>query len=169
MPPGSHWRGQHHLSGPREDLLRPSLTGNAQAAAPYSVQTTFLTGFFGGPFGALAICATNSVRLRRVSKDAAVWVVLLAALVLGGWLLFHSTTGADVRGWFTEQLGGRAASLSGRLTGLAIVGIGYLLHRREQVNADLMGLTRPNGWIGGVACIVFGMALSIAFISIITG
>lgn len=168
-PPEVIGGGNIILSGPREDLLQPSLTGNARAAAPYSVQTTFLTGFFGGPFGALAICATNSVRLRRVSKDVAVWVVLLAALAVGGWLLFHSTTGADVRGWFTEQFGGRATRFSGQLTGLAVVGIGYLLHRKEQVNADLMGLTRPNGWIGGVACIVFGMALSIAFISIIMG
>jgi hypothetical protein len=155
------------LSGPREDLLRPTLTGNARAAAPYSVQTTFLTGFFGGPFGALAICATNSVRLRRVSKDVAVWVVLLAALALGGWLLFHSTAGADVRSWFTDQFGARAARFSGQASGLAIVGIGYLLHRKEQVNADLMGLTRPNGWIGGVLCIVFGIMLSVAYISIL--
>jgi hypothetical protein len=109
------------------------------------------------------------VRLRRVSKDAAVWVALLAALALGGWLLFHSSAGADVRGWFTEQLGGRAARFSGQLSGLAIVGIGYLLHRKEQVNADLVGLTRPNGWIAGVACIVLGMALSIAYIAIIMG
>jgi hypothetical protein len=155
------------LSGPREDLLQPTLTGNARAAAPYSVQTTFLTGFFGGPFGALAICATNSVRLRRVSKDVAVWVVLLAALALGGWLLFHSTAGADVRSWFTDQFGGRAARFSGQASGLAIVGIGYLLHRKEQVNADLMGLTRPNGWIGGALCIVFGIMLSVAYISIL--
>jgi hypothetical protein len=155
------------LSGPREDLLQPTLTGNARAAAPYSVQTTFLTGFFGGPFGALAICATNSVRLRRVSKDVAVWVVLLAALALGGWLLFHSTAGADVRSWFTDQFGARAARFSGQASGLAIVGIGYLLHRKEQVNADLMGLTRPNGWIGGVLCIVFGIMLSVAYISIL--
>jgi hypothetical protein len=155
------------LSGPREDLLQPTLTGNARAAAPYSVQTTFLTGFFGGPFGALAICATNSVRLRRVSKDVTVWVVLLAALALGGWLLFHSPTGADVRAWFTDQFGGRAGRLSGQASGLVIVGIGYLLHRKEQVNADLMGLTRPNGWVAGVLCIVFGIMLSVAYISIL--
>jgi hypothetical protein len=155
------------LSGPREDLLRPTLSGNARAAAPYSVQTTFLTGFFGGPFGALAICATNSVRLRRVSKDVAVWVTLLVALALGGWLLFHSSGGAEVRGWFSEQFGSTAARLSGQASGLAIVGVGHLLHRKEQVNADLMGVTRPNGWIGGVLCIIFGIMLSIAYVSII--
>lgn len=155
------------MSGPREDLLQPTLTGSARAAAPYSVQTTFLTGFFGGPFGALAICATNSVRLGRVSKDVVVWTVLLAALALGGWLLFHSTAGADVRSWFTDQFGARAARFSGQLSGLAIVGVGYLLHRKEQVSADLMGLTRPNGWIAGVLCILFGLALSVAYVSII--
>lgn len=155
------------MSGPREDLLQPTLTGTARTAAPYSVQTTFLTGFLGGPFGALAICATNSVRLRRVSKDVAVWAALLAALAVGGWLLFHSTAGAELRSWFSDQFGGRAARFSGQASGLAIVAVGYLLHRKEQLNADLMGLTRPNGWIGGVLCIIFGIMLSVAYISII--
>jgi hypothetical protein len=155
------------LSAPREDLLQPTLTGTAPAAAPYSVQTTFLTGFFGGPFAALAILAINSFRLRRVSRDALVWSALLVLLAIGGWLLFHSAAGADVRSWFTDQFGSRAARFSGQALGLAIVGVGYLLHRREQVNADLMGLARPNGWIGGIGCIVIGMAVSVAFITII--
>jgi uncharacterized membrane protein len=148
-------------------LLQPTLTGTARTAAPYSVQTTFLTGFFGGPFAALAILAMNSFRLRRVSRDALVWSALLVSLAIGGWLLFHSAAGADVRGWFTDKFGGRAARFTGQALGLAIVGVGYLLHRREQVNADLMGLARPNGWIGGIGCIVIGMAVSIAFLTII--
>jgi hypothetical protein len=158
----------YRLSGPREDLLQPTLTaGVAQATAPYSVQTTFLTGFFGGPFAALAILAVNSFRLRRVSRDALVLGALLLLLAIGGWLLFHSVAGAEVRAWFTEQFGRRAARFSGQALGLAIVGVGYLLHRREQVNADLMGLTRPNGWIGGIACILVGTAASIAFLTLI--
>jgi hypothetical protein len=155
------------LSGPREDLLQPTLTGAAPAAAPYSVQTTFLTGFFGGPFAALAILAMNSFRLRRLARDALVWGALLVLLAMGGWLLFHSAAGADVRSWFTDQFGRRAARFSGQALGLAIVGVGYLLHRREQVNADLMGLARPNGWVGGLGCIVIGMAVSVAFFTII--
>ena len=147
--------------------MQPTLTGTAPAAAPYSVQTTFLTGFFGGPFAALAILAMNSFRLRRVSRDALVWGALLVALAIGGWLLFHSAAGAELRSWSTSQFGSRAGGLSGRALGLAIVGVGYLLHRREQVNADLMGLKRPNGWIGGIGCIVIGMAVSVAFITII--
>jgi hypothetical protein len=148
-------------------LLQPTLTGTAPAAAPYSVQTTFLTGFFGGPFAALAILAMNSFRLRRLARDAIVWSALLAALAIGGWLLFHSAAGTDVRSWFTGQFGSRTASFSGHALGLVIVGVGYLLHRREQVNADLMGLTRPNGWIGGIGCIVTGMAVSVAFLAIV--
>ena len=131
------------------------------------MQTTFLTGFFGGPFAALAILAMNSFRLRRIARDALVWGALLVLLAIGGWLLFHSAAGADVRSWFKDELGTRAARFSGQALGLAIVGVGYLLHRREQVNADLMGLTRPNGWIGGIGCIVIGMAVSVAFITII--
>ncbi|HJY40281.1 MAG TPA: hypothetical protein VJ303_03565 [Steroidobacteraceae bacterium] len=155
------------MSVPREDLLQPTLTGAVRTAAPYSVQTTFLTGFFGGPFAALAILAMNSFRLRRVPRDALVWSALLVLLAIGGWLLFHSVAGAEVRAWFTDQFGNRAVRFSGQALGLAIVGVGYLLHRREQVNADLMGLTRPNGWIGGIGCIVLGMAVSVAFLTII--
>jgi hypothetical protein len=155
------------LSAPREDLLRPTLTGTARTAPPYSVQTTFLTGFFGGPFAALAILAINSFRLRRISRDAIVWSALLVMLAVGGWLLFHSVAGADVRAWFTDQFGSRAARFAGQALGLAVVGVGYLLHRREQVNADLMGLTRPNGWIGGIGCIVIGMVVSVAFLTLV--
>src|SRR5690349_3436290 len=155
------------MSAPREDLLRPTLSDDVRTAAPYSVQTTFLTGFFGGPFAALAILATNSVRLRRVSSDAAVLGAILVVLALGGWLLFHSNAGADLRGMFNDQFGDRAARFSGQAAGLAVVGIGYLLHRKEQVNADLMGVTRPNGWIGGLLCMIVGVTLSVAYLSII--
>ena len=104
--------------------MQPTLTGTAPAAAPYSVQTTFLTGFFGGPFAALAILAMNSFRLRRIARDALVWSALLVLLAIGGWLLFHSAAGADVRSWFTDELGTRAARFSGQALGLAIVGVG---------------------------------------------
>ena len=156
------------MSAPREDLLRPTLTRESPTLAPYSVQTTFLTGFFGGPFAALAILATNSVRLRRVSRDAPVIGAALLAVVLGGWLLFHSAAGAEVRSWFVEQFGTLASRLSRQGTGLVIVGIGYLLHRKEQLNADLAALTRPNGWGAGLPCAFLGAGLFVAFVSIIT-
>jgi hypothetical protein len=155
------------MSAPREDLLQPTLTRESQALAPYSVQTTFLTGFFGGPFAALAILATNSVRLRRVSRDAAVLGTILLVVVLGGWLLFHSAAGVDVRSWFAEQFGPTAARFSRQGIGLVIVGIGYLLHRKEQMNADLAGLTRPNGWGAGLLCALLGAGLFVSFVSII--
>jgi hypothetical protein len=157
------------MSTHRDDLLQPTLTGESQALAPYSVQTTFLTGFFGGPFAALAILATNSVRLRRISRDAALLAAILVAVVAGGWLLFHSAAGANVRSWFVEQFGTTAARFSRQGIGLVIVGIGYLLHRREQVGADLAGLTRPNGWVAGLLCAIFGAMLFIAFVAIIMG
>jgi hypothetical protein len=157
------------MSAPREDLLQPTLTRESQTLAPYSVQTTFLTGFFGGPFAALAILATNSVRLRRVSRDAAVLGTILLAVVLGGWWLFHSAAGADVRSWFVEQFGTTAARFSRQGVGLVIVGIGYVLHRKEQVGADLAALARPNGWVAGLACGIFGAMLFVAYVAIITG
>ena len=157
------------MSTHRDDLLQPTLTRDTQALAPYSVQTTFLTGFFGGPFAALAILATNSVRLRRVSRDAAVLGTILVGVVAGGWLLFHSAAGADVRSWFVEQFGATAARFSRQGIGLVIVGIGYLLHRKEQVGADLAGLTRPNGWVAGLLCAILGATLFIAFVAIVMG
>lgn len=152
------------MSAPREDLLQPTLTRESPTLAPYSVQTTFLSGFFGGPFAALAILATNSVRLRRVSRDAAVLGTILLVVVLGGWLLFHSAAGADVRGWFVEQFGATAARFSRQGVGLIIVGIGYMLHRKEQVGADLAGLTRPNGWFAGLPCAILGAILFTFFV-----
>jgi hypothetical protein len=152
------------MSAPREDLLQPTLTRESQTLAPYSVQTTFLSGFFGGPFAALAILATNSVRLRRVSRDAAVLGTILLAVVFGGWLLFHSAAGTDVRGWFVEQFGVTAARFSRQGVGLIIVGIGYMLHRKEQVGADLAGLARPNGWFAGLPCAILGAILFTFFV-----
>jgi hypothetical protein len=144
----------------RDELLRPSLTGVSVARAPYSVQTVFMTSFFGGPFAAIAIIGVNSVRLQRLPKDlpvlgaALVAVVgFMAALYLTGW-------GVDLRNDLTAFAGPRAASYLFRVIGFVIFGIGYTLHRAEQRSADFMGLDRPNGWIGGLACIAGGTAVS---------
>jgi hypothetical protein len=64
-------------------------------AAPYSVQATFLTGFFGGPFGAIAIQVLNSIRLRRLARDVPIWIALLLVTLIGIWAL-HQTAGGFV-------------------------------------------------------------------------
>ena len=144
----------------REDLLQPSLANDsAPAAAPYSVRTTFLTGFFGGPFAAIAILATNSVRLRRVFRDLPVILVSAAVLLVGSWALQKTAGGAVARQWLDETIGANNLRYVYRLLALMIVGCGYLLHRQEQINSDLVGLKRPNGWIAGLICIVGGFVL----------
>jgi hypothetical protein len=146
--------------GSREELLRPSLADDSPpAAAPYSVQTTFLSGFFGGPFAAAALFAVNAVRMKRVARDAPVCVAMLAAIVGGWWLLQHTDAGAAVQAWLSAQLGRTGPRFGYRIAALVFVGIGYLVHRREQRTATLAGLDRPNGLIAGLLCIGLDVAL----------
>lgn len=154
------------MSFTRDELLRPSLDGGAVAKAPYSVRTTFLTAFFGGPLAAIAITAVNSVRLQRWMRDLAplgaaliVYVAFMLVLVLTDW-------GVGFRAGLNEIAGPRGASYFDRLIGLALFGMGYMLHRREQRSSDLMDLTRPNGWIAGLACIALGLVLMVAFFAL---
>lgn len=151
------------MSLSRDELLRPSLQGATVAKAPYSVQTMFLTSFFGGPFAALAIIGANAARLQRLPRDLlplglalAATAAFLGALHLAGW-------GTDLRNYLTELAGPSAVSYVARVVGLIIFGMGYALHRAEQRSADFMGLDRPNGWIGGIACILVGTAAAFAF------
>jgi hypothetical protein len=148
------------MSERREDLLQPSLTDDAPpAAAPYSVQTTFLTGFFGGPFAAIAIFAVNSFRLRRVPRDVPAWLVMLACILMGWWAVGNTALGAAGVEWLREQFGPSGARFGYRIVALLIVGAGYFLHRTEQRAATLAGLTRPNGLVAGLLCIGAGIAL----------
>lgn len=148
------------MNSSRESLLQPSL-GDADPppAAPYSVQTSFLSGFFGGPFAAIGMLAINSFRLRRVARDTPVWIAILASVLIGAWALYHTAPGADALARFNEQFGAGSLRYAYRIIALLIVGMGYLLHRREQRNSDLLGLPRPNGWIPGIICTVGGIAL----------
>ncbi|MCW5621944.1 MAG: hypothetical protein KIS79_12635 [Burkholderiales bacterium] len=150
------------MNSPREDLLRPSLSGgDSPVSAPYSMQTTFLTGFFGGPFAAIAIFAINSFRLRRISRDLPVGIGMLLVVLLGMWVLHRTAPGGAALAWLEASLGSRSIRFVHQMAGLLIVGAAYLLHRREQRNSDLLGLKRPNGWVAGIACILLGTALSI--------
>lgn len=145
----------------REDLLRPTLGADAgPAAAPYSVQATFFTGFFGGPVAAIALLAINSSRLRRLGRDWWVFAACLIATIVFAWMLHGSTPAfAPARDWLTSTIGEKPHRHAYRLVALIFVGIGYLLHRREQRNTDLLGITRPNGWVAGGLCTLGGVVL----------
>jgi hypothetical protein len=154
---------QTSMSASRDELLQPTLSEQAQSAAPYSIQATFFTGFFGGPFAALAIIGVNSVRLRRLQRDVLVLTTLLALVLLVGWMFYATQLGLAMQAWLTETFGRGNLRFVSRLSGLLVVGAGYLLHRREQRNAELVGMKRPNGWIAGIACVVIGSALMLGY------
>lgn len=149
------------MDASREDLLQPTLGADARpAAAPYSVQATFFTGFFGGPFAAIALLGVNSSRLRRLGRDWPVLVACLIAAIFLGWVLHGSAQAVSpVRDWLSDTMGQNGVRYAYRLVALIFVGVGYLLHRREQRNTDVLGLSRPNGWVAGGICTAGGIAL----------
>lgn len=159
------------MDASRESLLQPSLAADARpSAAPYSVQATFLTGFFGGPFAAIALIAVNSFRLRRLGRDWPVFAACLVATIVLGWVLNGSAPAvAPLRDWLDGTLGQQSVRYAYRFVALIFVGVGYLLHRREQRNTDVLGLSRPNGWIAGGLCALGGIALLAAFMAGIGG
>lgn len=156
-----------HMTLSREALLQPTLSENSPTAAPYSIQATFFTGFFGGPLAALAILALSSLRLRRLARDALVYLALLLLTVVGSWALYKTAAGAAVRDWLGAHLGTSYLRYTFRFVALIIVGLGYLLHRREHRNADLVGLARPNGWIAGIFCIFLGILFHVGLLFLI--
>jgi hypothetical protein len=152
------------MSMSREELLRPSLSSGVIAKAPYSVRATFLTAFFGGSVAAIAITAVNSGRLRRFRRDLAVLALMLVAVLVFRMALIYTDWGRGFVVWLTELAGTRGLAYFDRLLGLALFGLGYALHRKEQRGADFVGLERPNGWLAGLACIGFSIAFTVVFI-----
>lgn len=145
----------------RAELLRPSLSGSDRLRrAPYSHQVCFLGAFFGGPFAAAGLLAVNAWRLDRLRRDASVIVLAVFAAFT---FYASSRPGGLLFGLLqplVQWLGPRTFVYAERLAALALFGLAAALHRREQRSVDLFGLPRPNGWIGGIAAIVGGIALS---------
>lgn len=151
------------MSLSREELLQSSLGDRPITRAPYSVRTAFITSFFGGPFAAIGIIGANSVRLQRWRQDLLPLGFILAATA-GFFASLHLTAwGEDLGNYLFTLAGQRVVPYLSRVIALAIFGIGYALHRKEQRSADFMGLDRPNGWIGSLACIVGGAAAAFLF------
>lgn len=157
------------MNASREGLLQPTLGEDARpAAAPYSVQATFFTAFLGGPFAAIAITAVNSWRLRRVGRDWPALAACLVAAVFLGWAIHGSAPAvAPLRDWLNDVMGERSARHAYRLLAFFFVGVGYLLHRKAQRNADVFGLSRPNAWLASVLCILGGLALLAGLIAVV--
>ena len=145
------------MDSSRNTLLQPTLSQDKSIATPFSVQTTFFTAFFGAPLAALAITIINAYRLRRSVRDLPTLLVLLLLAVAVGWLT--DGPGAVPKAfaaWLDLHLGDNGDNIVHRFFSLCIVGAGYLLHRREQRNAEVLALERPNGWLVGIPCALLG-------------
>lgn len=84
-----------------------------------------------------------------------------AIFLVSAWIIYRTATGAIMGDWLTQTLGQRGIAYFFRFEALALVGGGYLMHRQQQRTSDLLGLKRPNGWIGGLACLALGIVLQI--------
>lgn len=156
----------HTPSAP--DLLQPSLSARAVRLAPYSHQAGFLVAFFGGPAAVLGITALNAHRVGRLPRDLA-W--LLPALL--AWLLFEAwwagtPSGRQFNGSLQALLGPSGPRYAERALGLLGFALSCVLHRREQRAADMLGLTRPNGWIAGLAFVVAGYVFGQVLAQVLT-
>lgn len=151
----------------REELLRPTLGDTRVAQAPYSLTALFLTAFFGGPMAILLLTAANSYRLQRLARDLPAILLALAAYGAFLFVAYGTTWGATFQADVKSALGERGMSLVSRGIALLLFGLSYLLHRREQRSTDFSGLDRPNGWVGGIAAIVVGIALQIGLLTVV--
>lgn len=143
-----------------EDLLRPTLSDIRVAKAPYSDSMQFISAFLGGFFAAAIVTALNAWRLQRLGRDLpviAICCIVYLAILMG---LFWSEQGAAILTELNAFAGDRSLRTLIQLLGLAMFGIGYAMHRKEQRGANLTDLPRPNPWIAGIACIVVGIPLN---------
>ncbi len=152
------------MADTHEELLQPSL-GNAAlvARAPYSVPTVILTGVIGGPIAAIAIVLLNSQRLRRLRRD----MLPLGAMALIAVATVWMTIGPGQELWFSQGDSERLASIVVRASGLLLAVLGVYLHSHQERTAALMGLTRPNGWLAGIACILVGWSVPLLGIALL--
>lgn len=151
--------------GPIDRLLEPSLAPDASgdALAPYSVRASFFVAFFGGVFALLIFSALSSRRMRRLERDAALYVALAiasASLVVleASWL-----AAGTVPAWL-EILGEgtRGVRNLSRVLALAAFGAVALRHRTLQKAIELSGREAPNPWSAGLASSFVGGLITLA-------
>ena len=146
----------------RESLLTPSLSPSAAPTANlYSVQSSFVLAFFGGPFAIILYSALNSWKLRR-PLDALVYLVGMALAVF--YLVAVWTAYAPLV-QLVNVIGSSAAEALWRALALALMGLVYLLHRKHHRSAALFAGTTPSPWIPAIACaaLAYGMKKALEF------
>lgn len=140
---------------PAEDLLRPTLADTEAPVALYSLQAFYLTGFFGGPFAAVAFWGLNAQRLGRLRRELP-WLLLFTLLT------FAVLVALEL--WLPSA-GGRPISFTERvlvrLYALGIVGTAWFRWRARYRAMQVTGLQSPNGTLPAIACILLGVVLYI--------
>ncbi len=142
-------------------LLEPSLGGSAPTLAPYSVRTSFLVAFFGGPIGHAVIAIRNAHRLGRLRSD--MWHPLAAAIAWCGALLWSAI--AVARGTFPEELillstASRTVRTAGSALALALFGFDYFRLQKTYRSAELLGREQPRGLGPGLLAIAIASVIS---------
>ncbi|MDQ1817394.1 hypothetical protein RBA41_29215 [Massilia sp. CCM 9210] len=133
----------------RESLLTPSLSpSQAPAAILYSVQSSFLLAFFGGPFAIIFYSALSSWKLRR-PLDA---LMYLPALALSTAFLVAVQAGYAPLIALIDAIGSGGARILSRALAMALFGVVYLMHRKQHRSAALFGAKPPAPWIPAIAC-----------------
>ena len=146
----------------RESLLTPSLSPSAAPTANlYSVQSSFVLAFFGGPFAIILYSALNSWKLRR-PLDA---LVYLAGMALAVSYLVAVWTAYAPMVQLVNVIGRSAAEALWRALALALMGVVYLLHRKQHRSAALFAGQTPSPWVPAIACAVlaYGMKEALEF------
>jgi len=149
----------------REHLLTPSLSATTRPVTLYSVQSSFLIAFLGGPVAILLYSSLNSWRLRR-TKD--IPVILLGAGAVVGLvyaLLFQPMLFAGL----VELLGNDTFRALRTVLSLAICGVFYGLHQKQHRSAAFFHDKPPSPWIPALVCIVVGYVSFFRLFDVIKG
>ena len=125
------------------DLFEPVL--GKQAKEPiYSVGALMAAAFFGGAIAVFIVGIANMVRLKAQALS-------YVGLILGFGVTVSLSYGLPV----VFELEARSNSVLIRIGGFALMGLLYLMHRREYRSMQLMGTDAPSPYlIVIVACIV---------------
>lgn len=135
-------------------LLEPTLASDAGPIRLYSIQALFLTGFFGGPFGAVALWSVNAIRSRRAARDLPLAVLGTVVTVALLWVVYRQPA---VFGDFRPS--GSQLRIGTRVYALLLVALGWWRHRDYYRAAAVGGVDLPNGTLAGIACGVAGAVL----------
>ena len=149
----------------REHLLTPSLTASASPVRMYSIQSSFLVAFFGGPAAILLYCGLNSWRLRRAA-DIPVHLLgaaLLVALVYA--LMMHPAAFDGLYG----VLGNDTFRALRTMLSLAICGAFYALHQKQHRSRAFFSDKPPSPWIPAIVCMIAGYGIMVGLVTVLKG